>query len=63
MIINSTRVMPIFTSFVCHWNYPELTYYKPTAAPAMHSTETRGKHIKKKKPQARSHKICQLLIQ
>lgn len=46
MIINGTRVMPIFTSFVCHWNYPELTYYKPTAAPAMHSTEARGERIK-----------------
>lgn len=42
--------MPIFISFVCHWNYPELTYYKPAAAPAIHSTEARGKHIKKKKP-------------
>lgn len=47
MIINATRVTPIFTSFVCYWNYPELTYYKPTAAPAMQSAEARGEHIKK----------------
>lgn len=47
-ITNGTRMMPIFISFVCHWNYPELTYYKPAAAPAMHSTEARGKHINKK---------------
>lgn len=42
MIINATRAMPISTSFVCHWNYPELTYYKPAAAPALHSTQAKG---------------------
>lgn len=47
-ITNSTRVMPIFISFVCHRNYPELTYYKPAAAaPAIHSPG-KGEAYKKK---------------